>query len=462
LKLDLVVLGAAALMLVSSQAVADEPNPSAPPPVAPPAPPLAPATAAPVAPAPSAPAPVAPNPGAAAPSSPPVAPQAAPGRPPGDAAAPAPPGEDLEMHFTATRPLDMETLAERSSLETRVAGAKVRYSLNFFGDFYANVVGGKEQTTKSSFGVGSFSFLFLAELGKGFKAPAEPAIEFSEDNTPGIDLERMHLRYTTNGFWVEAGRSHVDLGYWNVAYHHGKWLQPTIDRPRIVRFEDDSGLLPIHWVGVQVGYTLPISSQMSLTTSASVGNGRGAVVDDVQSGVDKRPEKQGYGKMELKGLGHRDLRIGVSGVYGHISSQDATVRPALPDTALTETIGNAYIAFPSDPVFAVAEAYTISHGGPTRSWETYAAFVVLGYSIPPVMPYVKLERIVMTNGLDPFFVPDPTKGVPPSLDVYEGTLGARIDVSTWSAVKVEYRLSRLLTDQWITGHEGIAAWQFGI
>lgn len=451
------VLGAAALALMCDRARADET----------PAPPPQPTTQPP---APTVPSQPAPAPSQAAPATPAGAGSTAPATAPTDPAQPGgapgteagkPGDEDLELHITATRPTDMESFAKASAQETRFVGSKARYSLNFFGDAYMNIMGGKGTTTKSSFGVGTFSLLFAGELGNGFKATAEPAIEFDENNAPIIDLERLHLRYTTGGFWVEAGRTHTDLGFWNVAYHHGKWLQPTIDRPRTVHFEDDSGILPVHWVGAQVGYTAPLSKQVSLTASASLGNGRGAIVDDVQSGFDKRPEKQGYGKLELKGLGHRDLRVGVSGVYGKISSQDATVRPALPGSSMTEYIGNAYVALPSDPILAVAEGYLISHDGPTRSWETYAAFVVLGYSIPPVMPYIKVERLVMTNGSDPFFIPDPATATS-ELDVYEGFAGLRIDVSTWSAVKTEYRLTRTLRDEWRTIHEGIVAWQFGI
>ena len=45
---------------------------------------------------------------------------------------------------------------------------------------------------------------------------------------------------------------HTLLGYWNQAYHHGTWLQTTVFRPEIYRWEDDGGgLLPVHEVGVR-------------------------------------------------------------------------------------------------------------------------------------------------------------------------------------------------------------------
>jgi hypothetical protein len=398
----------------------------------------------------------APEPGAPKSEAPPVAPP--PDEAPGVAAPAPPPEADLEMHMSA-RPADMTTFAERSAHETKIGGVKARYSLNFFADTYASLSGGTGgQSTLTSFGVGGFSTLFTGEISEYIKATAEPDIEFDENNAPGIDLERLTIRAKTSGFWVEAGRSHSDLGYWNTAYHHGKWLQPTIERPRAVRFEDDGGILPIHWVGVQLGYTQFIKD-MSLTGMVAVGNGRGAIVDNVQTGADKRSEKQGYAKLELKGLGHRDLRVGVVGLYGRISTQPVEIRPSLPDTAMNEYIGNIYVAFPSDPLLFIAEGYAIRHSAPIRSWETYDAFAVLSYAIPPVTPYLSVERLVMTNGLDPFFVPDPAQV--PALDVAEGIAGLRVDVAGWSSVKVEYRLSRYV-DQQVTTHTAIASWQFGL
>jgi hypothetical protein len=304
--------------------------------------------------------------------------------------------------------------------------------------------------------------LFTGDLENSLKFTTELAVEPDDQNQIGIDMERMHLRWTSPyGFWIEAGRSHIDLGYWNLAYHHGKWLQPTIDRPRAVRFEDDGGILPIHWVGAQVGWLGDLGGGKQLKASVAVGNGRGAIVDNVQIGHDTNPAKQGYGQIELKGLFHRDLRFGISGVYGFISRQPATVRPALPDIGLDEYILGAHVAFPSIPLIAIAEGYMISHKGPDRTWETYDAFIVVGYAIGRVVPYVKVERIVMTHGQDPFFVPDPTVTDVAGFDVADADVGARWDMSNWCALKGEYRLERFV-EQDRFQHVVYASWQFGL
>ena len=61
----------------------------------------------------------------------------------------------------------------------------------------------------------------------------------------GIDLERSYVQYVV-GPWlkVSVGRFHTALGYWNDTYHHGGYLQTSVSRPVMERFEDNGGLLP--------------------------------------------------------------------------------------------------------------------------------------------------------------------------------------------------------------------------
>jgi len=371
--------------------------------------------------------------------------------------APPPEPDDLTMTFRAS---DMETFAQRSARDVAASSGHAHYALNLFGDVGGGVVGGLGVETKPTFGIGTFDLLFTGDLDHSITMTAETAVEVGQDNQIGIDLERLHVRWSSHGFWIEAGRSHTDLGYWNLAYHHGKWLQPTIARPRIVQFEDSGGLLPIHWIGVQAGYRANLGGDVALTTSVAIGNARGHIVDDLQLGFDSHAPKQVYGKFEVKGLLLRDLRLGVSGVFGYINPESAAVRPALPDAGITEEIGNVYVAHASYPVTFIAEGYVIVHRGGGVTWTTYDAFAVAGYSFGFVTPYVSAERTVMTGGSDPFFVPDPTTPTL-ELDAYDGIVGVRFDVSTWSAVKAEYRIDRFV-DRDQTVHTGYVSWQFGI
>lgn len=70
-------------------------------------------------------------------------------------------------------------------------------------------------------------------------------------STEEIELERAQLGweyYSGHRFWL--GRFHSPLGYWNTQYNHSGYLQTSIHRPGITRFEDHGGILPMHVAGL--------------------------------------------------------------------------------------------------------------------------------------------------------------------------------------------------------------------
>ncbi|MBI5040750.1 MAG: hypothetical protein HZB57_06020 [Gammaproteobacteria bacterium] len=61
-----------------------------------------------------------------------------------------------------------------------------------------------------------------------------------------------------------AGRFHNPQGYWNTQYHHGTYLQTSISRPGIERFDDEGGVLPSHFIGLQLDGTEDIGADGGL------------------------------------------------------------------------------------------------------------------------------------------------------------------------------------------------------
>jgi hypothetical protein len=306
--------------------------------------------------------------------------------------------------------------------------------LNFFGEVLATVQAPAGGERSPSFAIGGQDIVLHGELGDHIAATTEFAIEFGDDNQPGVDLERLSVRWQSEHFFIDAGRTHADIGYWNTAYHHGHWLQPSIARPGWVRFEDEGGLLPVHWVGLTAGANVKLG-EGALHLTLAIGNSRGKVEDDIRNNFDYQASKAFYGKLEYEGFaGLHDLRVGVSGVYDQIAPQDMTVRPALPNQAIQEWIGGFHIAYPSVPIMVILEAYLIDHRAAAQVWRTYGGFVLAGYSFGPLMPYVEISEILSSGGLDPFF--NPAGGA--SLEQFDVIGGLRFDVSSWSALKLEY------------------------
>lgn len=75
-------------------------------------------------------------------------------------------------------------------------------------------------------------------------------IFLSEDEQ---EFERLQFGWflgSSNKVWL--GRFHNPLGYWNAEFHHGAYLQASIQRPWITEFEDDGGVLATHVTGALI------------------------------------------------------------------------------------------------------------------------------------------------------------------------------------------------------------------
>ncbi len=398
--------------------------------------------------------------------------------PAGAPAEPAPaadPNDGAEMRFTAPSPSPappapadiagstlhtgraqtMDQVASDLTAELNIRNVRSRYTLNFFGDTSLSA-GSPAADHHLGFAIGAQDVLIRGELGKHFVALTEFAVEAGDEGF-GIDVERFNVRWQSGPVYIEAGRAHTALGYWNNAYHHGRWLQLTIARPRWTAFEDGGGLLPVHWVGITSGAKLNLGPG-TLNVTAGIGNGRGKIVDDIRNTQDYQSMKAVQVAAEYVGLHWPDLRIGVSGIADRIPAQPDRV--ALANVSIDELIGSAHIAYASVPLILIAESYLVVHQATQKQWTTYGGFLLAGYAFGQFTPYVEVERIASRGGSDPFFVPDASAPGVPSFDSLGEIVGLRIDLSDWTALKAEYRHTSN-RDMSTSVDEGVLNWSWG-
>jgi hypothetical protein len=366
----------------------------------------------------------------------------------------------------ARPPEDVQSFAEA----TMVSSGPVRFALNAFGDASFRAIMPESGNDSETFSLGTLALLINARLGTHILGTAEAALDTNDSTQqPLAKVERLHIRWQNERFFVIGGRMHTDLGYWNTAYHHGPWLQLTINRPRGVRGESSGGILPIHFVGVEAGLIVPMEPA-SLTVSGGVGNGRGNTETDIRITRDTNQFKALMLKVECVGLGWPDLRVGASGVYDRIPPLAMTIDTNLPTSLarnqeIDEWIGNGFVAYRGVNLTVIAEGFAVVHKNDTDTFTTADEYVVGGYRIGRVTPYLQLERTDAMGGLDPFYTPQET---PPSplpgstpQDQTEVIVGTRIDTSVWSAIKAEYSL--LHKDGPDTfDHTVTVNWSFGI
>lgn len=93
------------------------------------------------------------------------------------------------------------------------------------------------------------------------------------------EFERFQLGWAHKGQTYWLGLFHNPLGYWNISYHHGAFLQTSITRPSVIEFEDRGGIMPIHQAGLLAEGTLDFSQQewgysLALATGPEYDGGR--------------------------------------------------------------------------------------------------------------------------------------------------------------------------------------------
>ena len=350
------------------------------------------------------------------------------------------------------------------TVDRLVVSSSSRIDLNFFGDVSLSAL--RDEHTgfaPAGFAVGPLGFQVTGHLSDHLVGRTEYVLAFEDGHTVA-DVERVYLEYRSEHWALAAGRTHAELGYWNNAFHHGRWLQLTINRPYVLRFEDEGGFLPVHQVGANLAYG-PKRGDGGVEFAVGVANGHGPVLEEIQTNFDNNWSKSVLVRIGAVGIGSPSLRFGVNFGVDGIEPADATVRPFLADTRIVEIITGAYIASRSDPIQLFAEVYNVLHRGGDRAWGTTDGFVTFGYRVGAFIPFGQLE-IRHGDGLgDPFYRPNPaleSETVSPT-NFVSGIAGMRYEINPWSALKLELEAHKVQTadSSYRNDYRAELNWSFG-
>lgn len=337
-----------------------------------------------------------------------------PAAPPAEAqaAAKAEPAQSMEH---------METQAAVGQMETHYPSLQFRG----FGDvdFSATDLKG----SNSGFNLGQLDLHLASPLSQKVSYFGE--MTFNAHPTGyTVEVERSIIRYDYDDYFkISFGRYHTPIGYWNTAFHHGAWLETTIDRPEMVKV--GGTFIPIHFVGLLAEGRIP-SGGAGLAYSFGVGNGRGDEINRPGDAGDNnnnrawvanvfmRPSKL-YG-LQFGGSVYRDKISSVGGVGGN---------------DFREWIASAHIVWTrGDPEF-LAEFANVNHRSILTNKEANsdAFYVQFGYRMPglekTLKPYYRFEYIHTPKSEQVFT----------NLDLVESIAGLRYDISSYAAFKAEYR-----------------------
>lgn len=285
--------------------------------------------------------------------------------------------------------------------------------------------------TPERFTLGQLALFTTSTLSERVSVLAEVVLEASTETDVVVDLERLQLTYRFNDHVrLSGGRYHTGIGFYNAAFHHGAYFEIPIGRPRVFRFEDEGGVLPVHDVGVTLRGTVPKTGEQ-LYYLTEVGNGRSWDAENTEAqtpGGDDRPSTN-VG-LSFRPAGIPDLEFGGSFYRDRI--------PQVSLAPIDHRIGALFVAYRTPGTEVMAEWLRLSHRvNTTTTWITNdAGYFQASRAFGKLRPYYRFDRLAIEPGT-------PLIGGIGSQTAH--SVGLRIDPSAWAGIKAQYERSDLVT-----------------
>jgi hypothetical protein len=307
--------------------------------------------------------------------------------------------------------------------------------------FFANQ-GAVAPENHSRFALGQFNLFMTSRISPRASVLTELVVEPGEDNSVGVDLERLLFNYSvSDSLNVSVGRYHSSIGYYNTAYHHSSWMQTTVERPFLFHFEDDGGILPIHNVGVSVNGALP-SGGLGLHYVVEVGNGRTSrsrLDEAVQNAIDENNRKSLNLAMFVQPERWRGLQAGFSYYTDRLTPDAGSLfqnpdspfpAPVAAQPRIDERILAAHVIYQSGRFEFLNEALLIQHDlNGYRTFHTPGFYSQISRRWGQARPYFRYQY-VNANPYEPLFGDVGLRQGPAA--------GLRFDITESSAFKLEY------------------------
>ena len=259
---------------------------------------------------------------------------------------------------------------------------------------------------------------FTARPDAGMGSPAATGFN--------AEVERSIIRFDRNDYFkLSFGRYHTPINWWNTAFHHGAWLQTTISRPEMTQF--GGRFIPVHFVGGLVEGAAPAGGA-NLNYKAGLGNGRASIISRAGDAGDTNNNRAWLFNAFARPDRPFGLQLGGAAYFDQITLSDAR--------EFDERVLSAHVVWQREDPEAIFEFADVAHHelGVPGTLHSQAFYVQLAYRLPWFQelwkPYYRYEDIDIP-GADRVF-----RDV---ASMNGSTLGVRFDISTFAAIKVEYR-----------------------
>jgi hypothetical protein len=276
-----------------------------------------------------------------------------------------------------------------------------------------------------NFYTGDFDLLLTSRIND--KASVLSEIVFGEDDAQkfGVDLERILLKYDYNDHLrMSLGRYHTGIGYYNTAFHSGSWLQTTADRPLIMEFANDGGVLPTQAVGLSLTGSIP-SGRLGLNYIAEYGSSD-TVRPDLGTGILEDENNGNHINVGLFARPNRLPGLQIGGSIYHDRISDFTLGPSV---RIGQTIVNAHVVYEHHGIEFLNEGFLLRHAyeGST-AYNMPAFYSQISKQLGHIRPFFRYQYI---NANPVGFLSDVALRHGPSF-------GARYDFNEFIALKTQF------------------------
>jgi hypothetical protein len=303
-------------------------------------------------------------------------------------------------------------------LETHYPSLQIRG----FGD--ADFATTDQKGTNSGFYLGQLDLHIASALSPKISYFAEITMN-ARPNQYLIEVERSIIRYDYDDYFkISFGRVHTPIGYWNTAFHHGAWLETTVDRPFMVKV--GGTFTPLHLVGALAEGHIP-SGGLGLQYNVGIGNGRGELIGRPGDAGDNNNNRAWVAKVFARPAKAYGLEVGGS-VY-----RDKITLPTGPE--YREWITSAYLTWTKGAPEFLTEFDNVNHHNifTNQDANSNAFYAQFAYRLPwfekSWKPYYRFEYTYMPLS-EQVFTYQPQM---------ESIVGVRYDISNFAAFKMEYR-----------------------
>jgi len=314
---------------------------------------------------------------------------------------------------------------------TAVRESEIHYpSLQIHGFGDVDFSGTDQRGSTSGFSLGQFVLHFASALSQKVSYFGEVSFT-AQPNTFDLALERTIIKYDYNdAFKISFGKYHTPVSYWNTAFHHGAWLQTTIERPQMVRF--GGTFIPVHFIGLQAEGNIP-SGGLGLGYNLGLGNGRYGNLSKAGDAGDINNNRAWVANVFARPASLYGLQVGGSFYQDKL----------MPKTGLNfnEWIASAHVVYTKEKPEILAEYANVHHENPltAQTFNTTGYYVQLAYRLPwdenKWKPYSRFEYIHRPT-LEPVW---DVEGISSVTDLVGSLIGVRYDITNYAAFKAEYR-----------------------